>query len=51
MEINENISHTLLRLHFFDFLEPVSPRLTVTWLMGFTKALPGVKANKKQRKP
>lgn len=31
---------TLLRLHLCDFLEPVPPHLTVTWLMGLAKALP-----------
>ena len=32
---------TLLRPHLRDLLEPPPPRLTVTWLMGLTKALPG----------
>lgn len=31
---------TLLRLHLCNFLEPVPPHLTVTWLMGLAKALP-----------
>lgn len=31
---------TLLRLHLCDFLEPVPPHLTVTWLVGLAKALP-----------
>lgn len=51
MEINQDkIRHTLLRFHLFDFLEPVSPRLTVTRFMGFTKALPGRGNNYKENK-
>ena len=34
---------TLLRLHLCDLLEPVSPHLTVTRLMGLAKALPADK--------
>lgn len=40
---------TLLRLHLCDFLEPVPPHLTVTWLMGLAKALPADREGNKQR--
>lgn len=40
---------TLLRLHLCDFLEPVPPHLTVTRLMGLTKALPADREGDKER--
>lgn len=39
-DVGKEVRLTLLRLHLCDFLEPVPPRLTITWFVGLAKTLP-----------
>lgn len=38
--LEKEVGLTFLRLHLCDFLEPVPPHLTITWLVGLAEAFP-----------